>query len=664
MDYNSEELEKAILGCILIDPSLAEKTALMKQAVFGFSKHQFIFASMKLLYEEGKEVDMLSLSDKLKEVKQFDTCGGGSYLVELTMSDCSPSMIMQYYNSLVEKFQVKAVHGILSGLEDKGPDFLTNEITRRIDVIRSYSVVGEIEVSDPILDQDFVPFTWGTESSDKYISPIIKTSYIIYTGEEGCLTGDTEVKVNRGGNCRTYTLKYLYNMLNGNPDSMDVFKYSKGKLRDDIVSKTRSFDGNSIGLKEFSTVQYSGKKEVAELILKNGKKIKATFDHKIMTKRGWVEMGELTSYDMVMCDTELPVRSGKKRKKVNYLTRNNVPFHPFAQKARDPRGKKSSKIETHRLIVEASMNNVSLDEFIEILRNDQSKAETMEFINPKQYAVHHINEDKKDNRRENLDVMTHSEHKLHHANYENFGQGVPRFSGVAYKRIVGFEDTYDIVDVQPHHNFVANGIVVHNSGKSTYIMDMARKNAQRGKKIDYLTLEQSPEALIRQIALNRAAISKEQFAKQTITNRQRQIYQGTIDELNKESGLNIIGMDGATPTPANIIRRYQQSGADLLIIDNFGKITLDGKKYSQENAEAQASSDLLECTKGGMPIILIHHMRKGDTKTRKAADIRGSGKLKDDATCVIYGARGDYGEGAQPIDKSLYILKEWKSRLG
>lgn len=46
------------------------------------------------------------------------------------------------------------------------------------------------------------------------------------------------------------------------------------------------------------------------------------------------------------------------------------------------------------------------------------------------------------------------------------GQTLPKFSEVLSIESVGQEDTYDIECEEPNHNFVANGIIVHNSGKS------------------------------------------------------------------------------------------------------------------------------------------------------------------------------------------------------
>ena len=59
-------------------------------------------------------------------------------------------------------------------------------------------------------------------------------------------------------------------------------------------------------------------------------------------------------------------------------------------------------------------------------------------------------------------------------NYKNFSQSTPYFSKVLSIRGLGIEDTYDIQCSEPYHNFVANGIVAHNSGKSVFAMQLAK----------------------------------------------------------------------------------------------------------------------------------------------------------------------------------------------
>src|SRR5205814_751840 len=75
----------------------------------------------------------------------------------------------------------------------------------------------------------------------------------------------------------------------------------------------------------------------------------------------------------------------------------------------------------------------------------------------------------------NLKVLTHAEHHREHGctdKLANLGYGIVGWSRVKDVTSHSLEPTYDIVCEDPHRNFVANGIVVHNCGK-TYVFSAA-----------------------------------------------------------------------------------------------------------------------------------------------------------------------------------------------
>jgi hypothetical protein len=94
-------------------------------------------------------------------------------------------------------------------------------------------------------------------------------------------------------------------------------------------------------------------------------------------------------------------------------------------------------------------------------------------------VVHHVNGDRSDNRPENLELTTPSEHMRHHGRAGGYrrldgavsGRGgtvcfVPRIDRVVSVVPDGEAHVYDVVCADPHRNFVANGLVVHNCGKT------------------------------------------------------------------------------------------------------------------------------------------------------------------------------------------------------
>ncbi len=59
----------------------------------------------------------------------------------------------------------------------------------------------------------------------------------------------------------------------------------------------------------------------------------------------------------------------------------------------------------------------------------------------------------------------------------------------------GEEMTYDISCKAPYHNFIANGFVVHNSGKTACALQFGTHAASRGNKVLFFSLEMSAEQL-------------------------------------------------------------------------------------------------------------------------------------------------------------------------
>jgi hypothetical protein len=303
----------------------------------------------------------------------------------------------------------------------------------------------------------------------------------------GCLTGDTIVHMNRGGNGRKYSLHDAYLSWIGERPHRGV---RKNGFDQSIPTYTRSYMGDEIGANLVKGIVQSGIKKVWEVRLENGLSLKATRCHEFLTDSGFLRLDKLGSKTKIMCDLNEKKPLNKKRKEIKKTYRQFcLPSHPYAGGATSIRRwkladgtsregrRKLNRVPYHRVVYEAKMNGFELEEFIFRIRTGQ--IEGLRFLDPKIWAVHHKDHNHLNNSPDNLEMMSHSDHSKIHTGHDRFSLGVPSFSKVKSIKYVGEEMTYDIICDDPWRNFVANKMVVHNSGKTlTSAMVIGRKKVQ------------------------------------------------------------------------------------------------------------------------------------------------------------------------------------------
>ncbi len=85
------EAEQAILGTILVEPGLYFESCLgLATDDFSFDSNRRIYAAMAYLFEDGGEVDMISLTQELQKRGELEAVGGVAYLSGL-IDGCLPN---------------------------------------------------------------------------------------------------------------------------------------------------------------------------------------------------------------------------------------------------------------------------------------------------------------------------------------------------------------------------------------------------------------------------------------------------------------------------------------------------------------------------------------------------------------------------------------------
>lgn len=324
---------------------------------------------------------------------------------------------------------------------------------------------------DHMLLQDGRVVPTGERSQSEAIQHMLKCQG--GTLQLACVAGDTEIQLNRAGKGFKTTIEQAFTKLHKLPGAMGP------AWQQDIPTFIRAKKGDHIGLQEVVDIIFKGYKQTYGLVLSNGRVLRLTDDHQVLTTGGFKSINEgLKPGDDVITD------GGQKKwgKKANRTAPPKTAYkrlawytsHPFVHKNGTKKGplvgiKQEWVLEEHRAIAEARLNKMTLEAFRARCRSGKVKG--LKFIDPSKFHVHHRDENKKNNSPDNLEVLPIADHRAQHpADHRHFGYGTPTTARVVAIQEGRFEKVYDVACEDPHHNFVANGTVVHNCGKGKTVV--------------------------------------------------------------------------------------------------------------------------------------------------------------------------------------------------
>lgn len=281
---------------------------------------------------------------------------------------------------------------------------------------------------------------------------------VVLDAPTGCLAGDTDIVINRGGKSFHSPLKDLVHKFNGGAP-----RGGKSWNRD-IPTMAQCADDGFVRLGKVSAAWASGIKSLYTVTVGN-QTIKATLTHPFLTENGYELLGNLSP------GSRVGIKGARKAKdawvKKHYRYESRLYSHPHAtNKTTYARSTDGWRVPTHRLIMEATLNGVELNEYLARLTMGDIKG--FVFLDPAVDAVHHKDGNSLNNDLRNLEVMPHLDHwamegKEHGWKNCAFPIVYEPISSIEY---YGEEMTYDLEMAEEPHNFIANGFAVHNSGKT------------------------------------------------------------------------------------------------------------------------------------------------------------------------------------------------------
>ncbi len=301
-----------------------------------------------------------------------------------------------------------------------------------------------------------------------------------------CLTGDSVVRsfvsnTRHRGKC--WTIKQLYDW------QFDTKR--KGRLK---LIRVRSVDDlGRIVPNTVEEVVYSGKKEVYEVTTKSGRKIKSTMNHLYYTPAGYKHLAELTVGSRIYANG-LPALNNEEFLRENYLKKNMTRkqlaetigcceatlYKAFVKFGiRKPWSDRPNRHPGHGVKgMFSDEQRKQISERMTLENNPQWKGDSASksagYLRSNRHYKrgncwgcgrtdkverHHMDKNPLNNAESNCMDLCQKCHKaFHKADIKSvFSDEIVSIA------LVGIEDTFDIVLQNSPHNFVANGLVVHNS---------------------------------------------------------------------------------------------------------------------------------------------------------------------------------------------------------
>jgi replicative DNA helicase len=166
----SIESEKSLLGSLMLDKNAIIRVAdFLKPESFYHKSHQEIYSVCLELFQKGEPIDLLSVSNRLKEKNLLEEVGGNSYLTELINSIPTPSHALHYAKIVHRKAILRDLISASHEIEMLG----YNE-TEDINLILDKAEKRIFSIAQKGLTQEFLPVKSTLEDAFERIDRLSK----------------------------------------------------------------------------------------------------------------------------------------------------------------------------------------------------------------------------------------------------------------------------------------------------------------------------------------------------------------------------------------------------------------------------------------------------------------------------------------------------------
>lgn len=297
----------------------------------------------------------------------------------------------------------------------------------------------------------------GFEETWKVVEDAAKYSF------NACVSGDTIIKRAGSTKSKKVTIKEMFDVYNNEDYAKKIGKislYRKYK-RMGYGNALSMYDDKRVRKNQIVNIYYSGKADIYRVTTENGSYLDCTLNHKFPVDKGKKRLDELKIGD------ELYVLDKYEKHPDNYRFTNGIYLKNIPKK-----GQKGFQI------IESG-NYHKFSKMLDYYHQEKLNCFICgtEYHKNKRFEIHHKDNDRTNNEKQNLIWCCNSCHKKEHYKKHNRKKAYDKGILVKKSKIVSIEflrndDVYDIEMASPAHNFISDtGLITSNSHSLSYAYD-------------------------------------------------------------------------------------------------------------------------------------------------------------------------------------------------
>jgi len=300
------EAEMGVLGSMLLDrDAIAQVVEILRPEDFYREAHRIIYAAILDLFERGEPVDLITVTDRLRDQGKLDDAGGPSYIAALLNSVPTAANAEYYARIVLQKSILRSL--IRAGTQIAHLGFEGDEDVEIL-VDRAEKLV--FEIGRRRLGRDFAPIRDLIKETMERLDAGFERGMItgVPTGftdldelTGGLQPGDLIIVAARPamGKC----LKYDARIVDARTGAL--YTIEEVVQRRDVVLLT--LDG--LYLREACPAAFvdDGSRPVWRVRTALGRQVEVTLTHPFLTPDGWKPLGELRPGTFIAAPARLPV---------------------------------------------------------------------------------------------------------------------------------------------------------------------------------------------------------------------------------------------------------------------------------------------------------------------------------------------------------------------